>query len=112
MSCDGESTPRPWTSEERVYAALAHDDAATFTVTAARMGYEPIGTASDDVAWVTATIVDNGTAAVRTFITVGPTGSGASIEVAAAGIYERWVEWSVSGEGPVQRRLSPPDQLT
>jgi hypothetical protein len=95
-----------------VYAQLDQETGATFTVLSARMGFEPIGTASDDVAWVTATIVDNGTAAVRTFITVGPTGSGASIEVAADGIYERWVEWSVSGEGPVQRRLSPPDQLT
>jgi hypothetical protein len=112
VSCDGDVNERPWTSEERVYAALTQDPAAAFTVLSARMGYVPVGTDSDDVNWTTATIVDNGTATVRAFITVGPTGSGASIEVAGPGWFERWVEWSVSGEGPVQRKLTPHDQLT
>lgn len=111
MSCTtDEDFRRPWTSIERQYARLTEAGDLVFTVDSARMAIVPVGATPDDDDWAIANPVDNGTAVVRVWALVGPTGSGAAIIISAAGPRDVWVEWTVGAE-EARRKLDQPLDL-
>jgi hypothetical protein len=95
MSCSQSIERRPWTSVERQYASLTQDDGTAFTVTGARMAVVLLGTRPSAGDWKTATLADNGTARVRSWVLVGPA---ATCPITAAGLYRVWVEPTVGAE--------------
>jgi hypothetical protein len=98
MSCTQDTKRRPWTSIERQYANLAHqddEDLTVFTVDSARMAVVLLGTRPGAGDWKTAQLADNGTTRPRCWVLVGP---GATCPITAAGLYRVWVEPTVGSE--------------
>jgi hypothetical protein len=99
-------TAWPWESRERFYVYLTEASGATITVSSCEMAFMPEGDRPADTDWVTATVVDSGTATPSAYVLVGPTGDTTATETLPIGRYRVYVRWSVSGS---QR---PVDTLT